>query len=1300
MKKNKQKIDWKFYLKSFLIIFAFVAASMVLLYGSGTIDRLSNSFYVEQYGEVAGDFSVKISSTLVSPSLVAGADQLAAVKQYIQGGLNPWKKQYDAAMTQVTAYTEGPSDDYWKTTDDWATIKSKTDSASRSSGKSVKLYLMCYLSNDVAVCDKARDWITRWTSQETLNVLRTYNQNEIHALNSMVIATGLGFDWIYAKLNQTEKDQVNNWLKTAVDYIKSRHEENGSRAYHNKHAWDDVTMVVAGLSIKPANTAEEAKYKNIVKYAIADARPESKSLVVLANNGMIKDSGQVCDSNGGYGCTELAHNLLSLEAFWLSYSVAKENGSEYVALFDPIKTKLFKTLDFYAPLYKTGDLTSIGQAFADDTRNFDNANPNYKPWTNFSSIYEIGYKYLRTDLIKQVLESSNFNDGTFNQGIPRYCNTSKSYGRCARWTESISVLIWGQELGSALPPPPPPPPPPPATNTCVGNLRGIICQPNQTCPSGWLVEAIDTNYCCATSCIGGCSTGYSYCQLGKICQGVWYYNIQTSECCSGSCANVPKLSTFPLPLATYLNTDKAKYDLNIGTGDNQVDLFINYNTSLKDNALAPLNQIVITPASPIPAAPANEKVIKAYNFGLDGAQFDPPIKLVFNYTNSEIAGVTESGLYIGLWENNQWKKQTTSLDQANNKAEAQISHFSVYGLLGALLCGNGACDTGENSVNCPADCPPTPPPANCGNGTCDAGEDSINCPADCPSGPGGSGDLIKIDDNARNPAVVVDSMGNLHVAYDCDSAGGVCYRKIYQEMGQIKKGPVIPLASGTSDPRIEITDGDQIHIVTGAKYIVIEPDGTIIKKDLSTLNSPRLALSAKNPGEAYVLYRETDRYGAIKMKKIKASGGTISEEATITVNNKCSKPQMPGNVVVDKDDVVHLTWRQYGDSDPICPGRNVQYIQYKNNSFVNKKQVFDATSDYTDLELNEDTGEFHMIATTPYGSCGLAYRTMDMGGNLSPIYYLYLPYGVTYACTKPAGETASYIISGAADRRGEANITAPYMSFENDGKLHIAFIGAGTQIRPDTIEDALKNVYWEVDNIDPDSMPVPNSSDLEQLKARWLSKNSGKTTNDYIEMLNEEIFCWNNPASYLSAKGCYYYTAYHTVLDKATLKPDTPPGGDAPNNIPTPEKFTPERTKESDQGSDASNPIIDKAWNQGVFMVFEDDYENPKFNIYLKAVGGAVIGIPQMKADLNCSGKVDVVDLGILMSCWGNNYDQYSPQSCALGANIKAACKRPINIDGLTGSDGKETIDISDFSIMMGCWGVNNSPQCFAVIGP
>ncbi len=39
-------------------------------------------------------------------------------------------------------------------------------------------------------------------------------------------------------------------------------------------------------------------------------------------------------------------------------------------------------------------------------------------------------------------------------------------------------------------------------------------------------------------------------------------------------------------------------------------------------------------------------------------------------------------------------------------------------------CFNQACETGESSANCPADC-------SCGNGTCDAGEDTESCAADC-----------------------------------------------------------------------------------------------------------------------------------------------------------------------------------------------------------------------------------------------------------------------------------------------------------------------------------------------------------------------------------------------------------------------------------------------------------------------------------------------------------------------------------------------------------------------------------------
>ena len=56
-------------------------------------------------------------------------------------------------------------------------------------------------------------------------------------------------------------------------------------------------------------------------------------------------------------------------------------------------------------------------------------------------------------------------------------------------------------------------------------------------------------------------------------------------------------------------------------------------------------------------------------------------------------------------------------------------------------CGNGVCEPefGENSTNCPEDCPPI---NSCGNGICDpgTGEDVFTCPQDCPEGvcpPGG-----------------------------------------------------------------------------------------------------------------------------------------------------------------------------------------------------------------------------------------------------------------------------------------------------------------------------------------------------------------------------------------------------------------------------------------------------------------------------------------------------------------------------------------------------------------------------------
>ncbi len=77
------------------------------------------------------------------------------------------------------------------------------------------------------------------------------------------------------------------------------------------------------------------------------------------------------------------------------------------------------------------------------------------------------------------------------------------------------------------------------------------------------------------------------------------------------------------------------------------------------------------------------------------------------------------------------KRQSSLLDSLFGLqpalAQTQIDDGGDDGGGGGPVCGNGSCESGETSADCPADCGPV-----CGNGVCESGESTSSCVQDCP----------------------------------------------------------------------------------------------------------------------------------------------------------------------------------------------------------------------------------------------------------------------------------------------------------------------------------------------------------------------------------------------------------------------------------------------------------------------------------------------------------------------------------------------------------------------------------------
>ncbi len=123
----------------------------------------------------------------------------------------------------------------------------------------------------------------------------------------------------------------------------------------------------------------------------------------------------------------------------------------------------------------------------------------------------------------------------------------------------------------------------------------------------------------------------------------------------------------------------------------------------------------------------NSITIDGYNFGYAQAA-DSSVQF-------SSGGTVTGTATISSWSNTKIvaSAPSNSNDTITLNTKGGKSNPATIGGGPAPVCGNSACEAGEDATSCPADCGVSGPV--CGNNVCEAGEDSLNCALDCPAPP-------------------------------------------------------------------------------------------------------------------------------------------------------------------------------------------------------------------------------------------------------------------------------------------------------------------------------------------------------------------------------------------------------------------------------------------------------------------------------------------------------------------------------------------------------------------------------------
>jgi hypothetical protein len=185
---------------------------------------------------------------------------------------------------------------------------------------------------------------------------------------------------------------------------------------------------------------------------------------------------------------------------------------------------------------------------------------------------------------------------------------------------------------------------------------------------------------------------------------------------SGGGGGIPPLTTnlFGKTAETNINySGIVSKEIKATSADGRLTIDIPKGTKALNKNGSPLYSLTAKSNDSPPGPPEGSNIIGlAYDFGPDGATFQPAITFTWSYDPATLPeGVAAKNLVIAYYDATakKWIEVAGEVDTANNKVTANVTHFTTYAMLGTVTPAPAPAPT-PTPTPTPVPTPPTPTP--------------------------------------------------------------------------------------------------------------------------------------------------------------------------------------------------------------------------------------------------------------------------------------------------------------------------------------------------------------------------------------------------------------------------------------------------------------------------------------------------------------------------------------------------------------------------------------------------------------